>query len=106
MLAIVACTEADEPWPISTMAMTAATPMTMPSVVSADRITLRRKARMATTQRAEDFERTHWCGWELKCPALLCCGSIQARLDDASSAVVSSASSSIRPSRMWIVRSA
>ena len=33
MLAIVACTDAEEPWPISTMAMTAATPMTMPSVV-------------------------------------------------------------------------
>src|SRR5882724_4685101 len=38
---------ADEPWPISSMAMTAATPMTMPSVVSADRMTLRRSARRA-----------------------------------------------------------
>ena len=35
---------ADEPWPISIMAMTAATPMTMPSVVRAERMTLRRSA--------------------------------------------------------------
>ena len=32
----------DEPWPISIMAITAATPMMMPSVVRADRMTLRR----------------------------------------------------------------
>jgi hypothetical protein len=48
MLAIVAFTDADEPWPMSTIAMTAATPITMPSVVSAERMTLRRNARMAT----------------------------------------------------------
>src|SRR5262245_55019688 len=33
-----------EPSPISAMAMTAATPMTMPSVVNAERMTLRRRA--------------------------------------------------------------
>jgi hypothetical protein len=41
MLRIVCCTAALAPWPISTMAMTAATPMTMPSVVSAERMTFR-----------------------------------------------------------------
>ena len=35
---------AEEPAPISIMAMTAATPMTMPSVVSMARIGLRRSA--------------------------------------------------------------
>ena len=41
MLAMVFCTAMLEPWPISVMAMTAATPMMMPSVVSAERMTLR-----------------------------------------------------------------
>ncbi len=43
MLAMVRWTALDEPWPISIMAMTAATPMTMPSVVRAARRTLRRR---------------------------------------------------------------
>ena len=47
MLAMVFCTAMAEPWPISVMAMTADTPMTMPSVVSDERITLRRRARSA-----------------------------------------------------------
>ena len=47
MLAMVFCTAVLEPWPISVMAMTAATPMMMPSVVSAERMTLRRRARKA-----------------------------------------------------------
>ncbi len=47
MLAMVFCTAVLEPWPISVMAMTADTPMMMPSVVRAERITLRRKARRA-----------------------------------------------------------
>ena len=47
MLAMVFWMAVDEPLPISIMAMTAATPMTMPSVVSAARIGLRRRARRA-----------------------------------------------------------
>ena len=47
MLAIVFCTAWVEPWPISVMAITAATPMTMPSVVRAERKTLRRMAVVA-----------------------------------------------------------
>ena len=43
MLAMVAWMALEEPWPISIMAMTAATPMTMPSVVRAARMTLRRR---------------------------------------------------------------
>ena len=45
MLAMVFCTARLLPWPISVMAITAATPMTMPSVVNAERMTLRRSAR-------------------------------------------------------------
>ena len=44
MLAMVCLTAVEEPCPISTMAMTAATPMMMPSVVSVERMTLRRSA--------------------------------------------------------------
>src|SRR6187200_873021 len=48
MLAIVLRIAVDEPWPISIMAITAATPMMMPSVVSTDRRTLRRRASTAS----------------------------------------------------------
>ena len=44
---IVRRTAAAEPRPISTIAITAAMPMMMPSAVSAERITLHRKARNA-----------------------------------------------------------
>ena len=44
MLAMVFWMAAEEPAPISIMAMTAPTPMTMPSVVSMARIGLRRSA--------------------------------------------------------------
>src|SRR6266545_911868 len=44
MFLMVRCTAVLVPWPISVMAMTADTPMTMPRVVSADRITLRCRA--------------------------------------------------------------
>ena len=47
MLAMVFWMAAEEPSPISIMAMTAPTPMTMPSVVSMARIGLRRSAVMA-----------------------------------------------------------
>src|SRR5579862_5758521 len=40
----------DDPLPISIMAMTAATPMTMPSVVRAARMRLRRSAMVAVRQ--------------------------------------------------------
>src|SRR5262245_28825704 len=44
MLAMVCLTADEEPWPISIMAMTADTPMTMPKVVRAERMMLRRRA--------------------------------------------------------------
>src|SRR5262245_1017760 len=47
MLAMVLAIEDDEPLPISIIAMTAAMPMTMPRMVSAERVMLRRRARMA-----------------------------------------------------------
>ena len=43
MLSIVFWMAVEEPWPISTMVITAAMPMTMPSVVSAARMMLRRQ---------------------------------------------------------------
>jgi len=47
MVAMVFWMAAEEPVPISIMAMTAPTPMTMPRVVSSARIGLRRSAVMA-----------------------------------------------------------
>ncbi len=47
ILAMVFLTDSDEPWPISTTPITAAMPMTMPSVVSAERMMLRVSALMA-----------------------------------------------------------
>ena len=47
MLATVFWMALLEPWPISIIAITAPTPMTMPRVVSTARITLRRSARSA-----------------------------------------------------------
>ena len=47
MVAMVCWIALADPFPISIMAMTAATPMTMPSVVSAARMTFLRKARIA-----------------------------------------------------------
>ncbi len=41
MLAMVSCIDWAAPWPISRMAMTAATPMMTPSVVRPVRMTLR-----------------------------------------------------------------
>ena len=55
MLAMVFWMAADEPLPISIMAMTAATPMMMPSVVSAARMMLRRRARNAVSGCASDL---------------------------------------------------
>src|SRR5947208_5399595 len=43
-LEMVCSTEEEEPRPISIMAMTAATPMTMPRMVRMERITFRRRA--------------------------------------------------------------
>ena len=48
MLSICAATEACAPWPMLTMAITAETPMMMPSIVNAARILLRSRARKAT----------------------------------------------------------
>ncbi len=48
-LSICRCTAASAPRPILTIAITAATPMTMPSVVNAERSTLRRNARSAAS---------------------------------------------------------
>src|SRR5690242_14457501 len=48
MLSICACTDADAPWPILTIAITADTPMMMPSIVNAARILFRTSARKAT----------------------------------------------------------
>src|SRR5215216_1023578 len=48
ILSICACTEADAPWPMLTIAITAETPMMMPSIVRAARILLRIRARKAT----------------------------------------------------------
>ena len=50
MLAIVFCTAAFEPSPISVMAITAPTPMITPRAVSAERILFRRKAPRAVRQ--------------------------------------------------------
>ena len=44
IVAIVCMSDVREPWLISTMAITAPTPMITPSAVSADRILLRRRA--------------------------------------------------------------
>ena len=44
MLAIVSCIDWEAPWPISRMAMTAATPMMTPSVVRIVRMGLRVRA--------------------------------------------------------------
>src|SRR4051794_26486665 len=55
MLSMVFCTAALEPWPISVMAITAATPMTMPRAVSAERRALRRKARSAVRRMRKSF---------------------------------------------------
>src|SRR5215813_3494017 len=48
MLSICACTEAEAPWPMLTIAITAATPMIIPSIVNAARILFRTSARNAT----------------------------------------------------------
>src|ERR1051325_8751606 len=48
ILSICACTDADAPWPILTIAITAATPMMMPSIVNAARILFLTSARKAT----------------------------------------------------------
>src|ERR1051326_2005855 len=48
-LAICAWTEASAPWPTLTMAITAPTPITTPSMVRTERVTLRRRARHAVT---------------------------------------------------------
>ena len=47
MLEMVRWMALDEPLPISIIAMTAAMPMTIPSVVRSDRMMLRRRARNA-----------------------------------------------------------
>ena len=47
MVAMVCWIAREDPFPISIMAITAATPITIPSVVSAARMTFRRNARMA-----------------------------------------------------------
>ena len=44
MLAMIFLIAVDDPWPISIMVMTAPTPITMPSMVRAERMTLRRRA--------------------------------------------------------------
>src|SRR6266436_5837581 len=55
MLEIVFWIAVDDPWPISVMAITAPTPMMMPSVVRAERMTLRRRARMAVRRMRRNF---------------------------------------------------
>ena len=57
ILAMVAWMALDEPLPISIMAMTAATPMTMPSVVKAARMTLR--LRPCSAVRTIHWSRSH-----------------------------------------------
>ena len=57
MLAMVAWMALDEPLPISIMAMTAATPMTMPRVVRAARMMLRR--RPCSAVRSIHWSRSH-----------------------------------------------
>src|SRR2546423_1299049 len=47
MAAMRCCTCCCAPWPSATMAITAATPMMMPSIVSVERILLRASARSA-----------------------------------------------------------
>src|SRR5262245_3323474 len=55
MLLIWFCTIDCAPWPMETIAMTAPTPIMMPSIVNADRILLRPRARMATLRMARKF---------------------------------------------------
>jgi hypothetical protein len=55
MLAMVRWMAMDEPLPISIIAITAAMPMTMPSVVSTARVTFRRSARKAVFRVRNDF---------------------------------------------------
>ena len=54
MLAICFCTDSVAPEPIATIAITAATPMITPSIVSVERTLLRSSARSAMPQR-HDF---------------------------------------------------
>src|SRR5262249_45364384 len=58
-LAICSCTEACAPWPMLTMAITAETPMTMPSMVRAERILLRASARKAIRKITSMFMRSN-----------------------------------------------
>ncbi len=55
MPSICACTEACAPCPMLTIAITAATPMMMPSMVSAARILLRASARKAIRMMLDVF---------------------------------------------------
>src|ERR1041384_4954894 len=55
ILSICACTDADAPWPMLTIAITAETPMMMPSIVKAARILLRIRARKATRMIIKKF---------------------------------------------------
>ncbi|MCG3163444.1 MAG: hypothetical protein JMDDDDMK_04871 [Acidobacteria bacterium] len=57
MLEICCWIEACAPWPMLTMAITAATPMTMPSMVRAERILLRASARKAIRKITSMFMR-------------------------------------------------
>ena len=56
VLAIVFAIAAEEPFPISIIAITAAIPITMPRIVRAERVTLRRSAR---ERRAESLAEAH-----------------------------------------------
>jgi len=53
MLVIVCWIAVDDPWPISIMVMTAAIPITMPSVVRNDRRMFRRSDRQRHLERAD-----------------------------------------------------
>src|SRR5438067_2277547 len=67
---MVWATAAFDPWPISTIAMTAATPMTMPSVVRADRMILRLRALRARRSTLISTVMTHFLRISLFSPVL------------------------------------
>src|SRR5262245_37645965 len=55
MLAMVCLTAVEDPWPISIMAITAATPMMIPRVVRAERRTFRRRPTTAMRKMRYSF---------------------------------------------------
>ncbi len=98
MLAMVFWIALDEPLPISIMAMTAATPMIMPSVVRAARRTLRRRPFSAVRNIRPKWKPAFFTT-SVPCP-----GPDDFKLSAAAELSSPPAFESIRPSRMRMIR--